>query len=59
MGNKMIGCSQCVIDIHGYPRTPSWTLLSSTTTNSNTITVDDAVNWLIGDEIVITSSVLD
>ncbi|CAD8206675.1 unnamed protein product [Paramecium pentaurelia] len=56
MGNKMIGCNQCKIDIHGKDRTPSWTLLSQTTTNDGTVTVDEPVNWLVGDEIIITSS---
>ncbi|CAD8194846.1 unnamed protein product [Paramecium pentaurelia] len=51
MGNKMIGCNQFKID-----RTPSWTLLSQTTINDSTITVDEAVNQLDGDQIIITSS---
>ncbi|CAD8069993.1 unnamed protein product [Paramecium primaurelia] len=56
MGNKMIDCNRCKIDIHGKDRTPSWTLLSQTTTNNGTVIVDEPVNWLVGDEIIITSS---
>jgi hypothetical protein len=29
-GNKVIGCHHCRLDIHGAPRTPTWTEIAST-----------------------------
>lgn len=57
MGNKVLGCHQCTLDIHGKVRTPTWTLLSSTVeVGATSITVDDPVDWVAGESIVITSS---
>lgn len=57
MGNKVIGCHQCTLDIHGTPRTPTWTLMSETAeAGATSILVDDAVDWQVGEEIIIASS---
>jgi hypothetical protein len=46
MGNKVLGCYECTLDIHGKVRTPTWTLLSSTAAErATTIKVDDVVDW--------------
>lgn len=46
MGNKMIGCHECTLDIHGKIRNKVWSLLSTTVNKGATsITVDDAIDW--------------
>ena len=45
-GNKVLGCHECTLDIHGKPRNPTWTLLTTTANvGDTTITVDDQVDW--------------
>ena len=29
-GNKVIGCHHCQLDIHGDPKTPTWTFIDAT-----------------------------
>lgn len=59
-GNKGIGCMECFLSLHGTPRLFTWTSLASTASvNSQTITVQDAVDWKVGDEIVIASTSFD
>ena len=42
MGNKMIGCHECVLDIHGKTRDFVWTLLAATAEkDATTITLKD------------------
>ena len=42
MGNKVLGCHQCTLDIHGIQPSHHFTLLSSTASIGDTvITVDD------------------
>jgi hypothetical protein len=56
MGNKVLGCHECTLDIHGKQPSHHYTLLSSTADAGATqITVDDTVNWQVGDLIVIAS----
>jgi len=56
MGNKVLGCHQCTLDIHGKVRKHTWTLLSSTVEpGDKSITVDDPIDWS-GESIVIASS---
>ncbi len=46
--------------MHGDPRIPTWTELSTTAdVGATTITLTTAVNWLIGDEIGIASTEFD
>ena len=45
------------LDLHGVPRTVSWTRLSAPIASSdNTLEVLDAVDWVVGDEIIVAST---
>ncbi|CAK8682966.1 unnamed protein product [Clavelina lepadiformis] len=59
LGSKAIGCfGGC--DFHGKKRTPSWTRLAQTVTaGTNQIIVQDVVDWVAGEEIVITTTGYD
>ena len=51
---------ECFFSLYGQPRAFTWTSLSSTAAiNSKSITVQDAVDWKAGDEIVIASTSFD
>jgi hypothetical protein len=53
-GNKVIGVRFGTLDMHGPTRTPTWTELESTSlAGSNTITLKEAVDWAVGEEISI------
>ena len=53
-GNKVIGVRNGVLEMHGAPRTPVWTMLDSTAdVGSNKITLIEAVDWKVGESIVI------
>lgn len=59
-GNKVIGCHACQFDIHGKPRIRTWTELSDTiTAGSNTVKLMDAVDWTVGEQIVVASTSYD
>lgn len=48
-GNKGIGCMECFISIHGEVRSHTWTMLdTSITVGSNSLTVQDSVDWRVG-----------
>lgn len=56
-GNKVIGVRDGILDMHGAPRDPVWTDLDSTVMpGSNTITIIRAVDWKVGEKIVIAST---
>ena len=56
-GAKNIAVRFGTLDLHGLPKLPTWTKLSATATVGDTvIQLAQAVNWLVGDEIVIASS---
>lgn len=56
-GNKVLGCYNCTMDIHGLNRNASWAELdSSYLAGVNSITLSSAVDWAVGEEIVIASS---
>ena len=45
------------LDLHGKPRNVSWTTLSNTAkAGTNVITLEKAVDWQVGEEIVITTT---
>lgn len=47
----------CSIDIHGAPRSPTWTVLAQTANKDDTsITLAEEVDWKVGEEIVIAST---
>lgn len=53
-GNKVIGVYNGIIDIHGVPRTPTWTDLDTTANIGSTkITLIRSVDWKVGERIVI------
>ena len=59
-GNKFIAVRGGSLDIHGLPKTPSWTtLLQTAPASSVTITLSGATNWAVGDSIVIASTSYD
>lgn len=56
-GNKFIAIRNGVLDIHGDPRTPSWTLLETTAIiGATSITLQESVNWKVGEQIVIATT---
>jgi cell migration-inducing and hyaluronan-binding protein len=59
MGAKVLGVMGGTLDLHGDNRL-SWTRLAATALRgSNQITLDQSVNWQVGDRIVITSTDYD
>ena len=56
-GNKGIGCRNCRFSMYGTPRYPTWTLLAETISPGHaTLTVEDPVDWKVGEEIVVAST---
>lgn len=48
------------MNIHGKPKTPTWTTLSATIgAGDTTLTLSESTNWEIGDEIVIATTSFD
>lgn len=59
-GNKGIGCMACKFSMYGKPIAKTWTLLDSTIQpTGTTFTTAEAVNWKIGDQIVVASTDFD
>lgn len=57
-GAKNIAVRYGTLDLHGLPKTPTWTRLGATAeAGSITITLAESVNWQTGDKIAIASSV--
>lgn len=53
-GNKVIGVRFGTLDIHGIPKQFTWSRLASTSEiGDDSITLQDEVDWSVGDEIVI------
>ena len=56
-GNKFIGVRNGVLDIHGDPRTPSWSILQETAkAGDSLIKLQDEVNWKKGESIVLATT---
>lgn len=56
-GAKNIAVRYGTLDMHGMPKTPTWTKLSATVDPAaSVITLAESVNWEVGDEIAIASS---
>lgn len=56
-GNKVLGCHMCQLNIHGTPKTPTWTSLKSTADiSATTLTLKVETNWIVGDKLVIAST---
>lgn len=59
-GNKGIGCMNCKFSMYGTPRTKTWTVIATTINpGDTTFTVQDAVDWQVGEEIVVASTSFD
>lgn len=59
-GNKGIGCLDCKFSMYGEPRTPTWTNISTAISPGNTqFDVTDAVDWRVGEEIVVAPTGFD
>jgi len=59
-GSKGIGIQHGRLEMHGKPRDFTWTMLSTTAEAGATeITLMDAVDWVIGEELVIASTDFD
>ncbi|CAF2073695.1 unnamed protein product, partial [Rotaria magnacalcarata] len=56
IGQKVIGVLGG-LDLHGMHRNVSWTRLATTASaGQNSITLSEPVNWLVGDEIILTTT---
>lgn len=56
-GAKNIAVRGGTLDLHGLPKLPTWTKLGADAAVGDTsITLDQPVNWAVGDEIVVASS---
>ena len=59
-GNKGIVCIECKFSMHGQVRTKTWTMLSATVSpGDNSFTVEDSIDWQVGEKIVIASTDFD
>ena len=53
-GNKVIAMYDGTLDLHGVPRHPTWTMLDCTAEiGSKTITMIEAVDWKVGERIIV------
>lgn len=56
-GNKVIAVMGGLLEIHGVPRTPTWTMLSQTANIGDTsITLIAPVDWQVGESIIIAAT---
>lgn len=56
-GNKCIAVKQSTLDMHGVKRTPTWTVLHDTVLpGSSEIKLNEAVDWVAGEEIAIAAT---
>ena len=52
--NQVLGIRQGELDLHGRPRTVTWTRLSqSALSNDTSLRLEQAVDWVAGDKLVI------
>jgi hypothetical protein len=59
-GNKGIGCMNCKFSMYGIPRPVTWTVITATINPSDTtLTVQDTVDWAVGESIVVASTDFD
>ena len=56
-GNKVLGLREGTLDMHGVPRTPTWTVMEKTAlAGDSQITLRVAVDWGVGEQISIAST---
>ena len=59
-GNKVLGCQNCIFNLHGKPRDFTWTQIESTISPGDTsFTVINTVDWQSGEKIAIASTGFD
>ena len=59
-GNKGIGCLECKFTMYGQKRNFTWTSLDTKiTAGQNKLTVQDPVDWKVGESIVVASTSYD
>lgn len=59
-GNKVLGCHNCHLDLHGKEKLPTWSQLwYSVNISATSLGLQDKVNWEVGDFIVISSTDFD
>jgi hypothetical protein len=59
-GNKVIGVRHGNLDMHGVKREPTWTVLERTVSAGDSqITLNEAVDWKVGESIAIASTSYD
>ena len=59
-GNKVIGVRDGILDMHGVARYPTWTMLNKTAdVGATQITLNQVVDWQVGEQIVIASTSYD
>jgi hypothetical protein len=59
-GNKVIAVRYGTLDLHGVERTPTWTLLDFTVeAGGSQVTLAEAVDWQVGEEVAIASTSYD
>lgn len=56
-GAKVLAIREGILEMHGMPTVRTWTNLGATAANGSTaITLSQAVNWTVGDQIVIATT---
>ena len=59
-GNKVLSVHYGQLEMHGVTRAVTWTRLNSTANAGDTsITLDDNVDWMVGEEIVLAGTVFE
>ena len=59
-GNKGIVCIECKLSMYGKERVKTWTMLSATINpGDNQFTVEDTIDWQVGEKIVVASTDFD
>ena len=63
-GNKGIVCIECKLSMYGQERVKTWTMLSTTIDPSDPdkndeFTVEDTIDWQVGEKIVVASTDFD
>lgn len=59
-GNKGIACLECKFSMIGQTRNKTWTTIAQTiAAGTNTLTLSEAVDWKVGEQIVVAATSFD
>ena len=59
-GNKVLGVMRGTLEMHGVPRKPTWSMIESTAeVGDEVITMNEEVDWEVGETIVIAPTSYD